>query len=93
MKQLEYCAIVGESPVIENITIWNCIPSRKGHVEPLLNLRVPPRKTKYYLITDSEPVPLGKGEKHPDEGSETVPDTGNLQAAEASLRGDGAPFV
>ena len=68
MKQIECCAIVGESPVIENITIWSCIPSRKGHVEPLLNLRGPPRKTKYSWITDSEPVPWGKGEKNPGRG-------------------------
>ena len=45
-----------------------CIPSRKGHVKPLLNLRGPPRKTKYYWITDSEPVPWGKGEKNPGRG-------------------------
>jgi len=31
----------------------------------------PPSKPKYSLSTDSEPVPWGKGEKHPDEGSET----------------------
>ena len=31
----------------------------------------PPSKPKYSSATDSEPVPLGKGEKHPDEGSET----------------------
>jgi len=53
----------------------------------------PPSKPKYSCATDSEQVPWGKGEKHPDEGSETVPETGNLQAVEASLRGDGVPFV
>ena len=30
----------------------------------------PPSKPKYSLVTDSEQVPRGKGEKHPDEGSE-----------------------
>ena len=30
----------------------------------------PSSKAKYSLLTDSEPVPWGKGEKHPDEGSE-----------------------
>ena len=30
----------------------------------------PLSKPKYYLVTDSEQVPRGKGEKHPDEGSE-----------------------
>ena len=31
----------------------------------------PPSKPKYSSKTDSAPVPWGKGEKHPDEGSET----------------------
>ncbi len=35
-----------------------------------LNLRGPSRKAKYYLATDSEPVPRGKGEKNPGEGNE-----------------------
>jgi hypothetical protein len=30
----------------------------------------PPSKPKYSLVTDSARVPRGKGEKHPDEGSE-----------------------
>jgi len=30
----------------------------------------PPSKPKYSSVTDSEQVPWGKGEKHPDEGSE-----------------------
>ena len=30
----------------------------------------PPSKPKYSCAPDSEPVPCGKGEKHPDEGSE-----------------------
>ena len=68
MKLVEYSIKEGESPVIENINIWSCIPSRKGHVKPLLNLRGPPRKTKYYWTTDSEPVPWGKGEKNPGRG-------------------------
>ena len=58
-----------------------------------LKIGGPPPKAKYSLLTDSEPVPWGKGEKHPDEGSETDPETGRLQAVGASLRGDGVPFV
>lgn len=58
-----------------------------------LKIGGPPSKAKYSLLTDSEPVPLGKGEKHPDEGSETVSETGRLQAVGAALRGDGVPFV
>ena len=57
MKQLECCTIESESLVIKNIAILCYTPSRKGHVKPLLNLRGPPRKTKYYQITDSEIVP------------------------------------
>ena len=30
----------------------------------------PPSKPKYSSVTDSEPVPWGKGEKNPDKGSE-----------------------
>ena len=53
----------------------------------------PPSKPKYSLITDSELVPWGKGEKYPYKGSEIEPETECLQAVEASLRGDGVPFV
>ena len=35
-----------------------------------LNMGGPSSKPKYSSVTDSEPVPRGKGEKHPDEGSE-----------------------
>lgn len=45
-------------------------PSRTGHVKPCLNPGGPSSKTKYYLVTDSESVPRGKGEKNPGEGSE-----------------------
>ena len=40
----------------------------------------PSSKAKYYRLTDSEPVPRGKGEKNPDEGSEIVPEIVSLQA-------------
>ena len=46
------------------------IPSTTGHVEPRGKLGGPSSKPKYYLATDSEPVPRGKGEKNPSEGSE-----------------------
>ena len=35
-----------------------------------MNLPEPSGKAKYSLVTDSELVPWGKGEKHPSEGSE-----------------------
>ena len=53
---------VGESP--------RCIPSNAVHVKLCMNPSRPLDKAKYSLATDSEPVPRGKGEKHPDEGSE-----------------------
>jgi hypothetical protein len=37
-------------------------------------------------LTDSELVPRGKGEKHPGEGSEIVPETVRLQAVGALCR-------
>ena len=39
-----------------------------GHVKSRVNLRGPPRKAKYSYVTDSEPVPRGKGEKNPGRG-------------------------
>ena len=48
-----------------------------------MNLSRPRDKAKYSLATDSELVPRGKGEKHPGEGSEIVPETVRLQAVGA----------
>ena len=45
-----------------------------------LNLGGPPSNPKYYQQTDSEPVPWGKGEKNPSEGSEIEPETISLQS-------------
>ena len=44
--------------------------SKAGHVKSCLNMGGPSSKAKYSLVTDSEQVPWGKGEKNPDEGSE-----------------------
>ena len=43
----------------------------------------PSSKAKYYLLTDSERVPWGKGEKNPGEGSEIESETVCVQAVEA----------
>ena len=40
------------------------------HVKLCANLSGPLDKAKYYLATDRELVPRGKGEKNPCEGSE-----------------------
>ena len=73
-------------------TIPVSIPSRAGHVKPGLNQGGPPSKAKYSLVTDSEPVPWGKGEKNPGEGSEIEPEIMYLQSVGA-LRGDCMPFA
>ena len=49
------------------------------------NLPEPSGKAKYSLVTDSEQVPWGKGEKNPLEGSEIVPETICLQTVGAIL--------
>ena len=50
-----------------------------GHEESRVNLRGPPRKTKYSWMTDSELVPWGKGEKNLEQRSEIDPETNYLQ--------------
>ena len=50
-----------------------------------LNQGGPPSKAEYSLMTDSGPVPRGKGEKNPGEGSETEPETVRLQTVGAQL--------
>ena len=57
-----------------------------------LNPGRPLSKAKYSSMTDSEPVPRGKGEKNPVEGSETEPETMCPQTVGAP-RGDGMPFA
>ena len=68
----EYCTIEGESPVAARMrqapVTPPLIPSSMGHVKSRVNLRGPPRKAKYSWVTDSEPVPRGKGEKNPHRG-------------------------
>ena len=59
------------------------LPSIAEHVKFCENLPRPWGKAKYYLMTDSEPVPRGKGEKHSEQKSEIVPETVRLQAVGA----------
>ena len=66
--------------------------SRAGHVVSCLNMGGPSSKAKYYLTTDSEPVPWGKGEKNPSKGSEKESETVCVQAVGAR-KGDCVPFV
>ena len=88
---MESMAIVGDSPVCKNFI--KVKSSRSGHVKSWLNMGGPSSKAKYSQLTDSEPVPWGKGEKNPGEGSEIEPETLCLQAVGADLFCDGVPFV
>ena len=84
MNRLERRTIEGDSPLTEIVcNSLTAYPSKAGHVKSCLNLRGPSRKAKYYLATDSELVPRGKGEKNPCEGSEIVPETISLQCVGA----------
>ena len=69
------------------------ILSSAGHEKPCMNPAGPSAKAKYSWETDSEPVPWGKGEKNPDEGSEIDPETLCLQAVEAPHESDRVPFA
>ena len=90
VKILESIAIQGDSPVTD-MSFW-VKTSKAGHVISCLNMGGPSSKAKYSWLTDSEPVPWGKGEKNPCEGSEIEPETVYVQAVGA-LRGDCVPFV
>ena len=59
------------------------LPSSASPVKPGVNPRGPPRKAKYYLVTDSAEVARAKVEKYPWQGSEIVPETVHLQAVGA----------
>ena len=59
------------------------ILSTTGHVKPCGKLGGPSSKAKYHLMTNSELVPRGKGEKNPGEGSDIEPETVRLQAVRA----------
>ena len=74
---------MGDSPVSEMHSSLADFPSSASPVEPGVNQRGPPRKAKYYLVTDSAEVARAKGEKHPGEGSEIVPETVHLLAVGA----------
>ena len=58
------------------------ILSNTRHEKPCVNLGGPSSKAKYSLVTDSEQVPWGKGEKNPYEGSEIESETIYLQSVE-----------
>ena len=66
---LERATKEGDSPVGEKkIKAIVIVSSNMGHVKSRVNLPGPSGKAKYYLMTDSEQVPWGKGEKNPGRG-------------------------
>ena len=70
------------------------ILSKTGPVKSCLNLAAPSAKAKYYWETDSEQVLWRKGEKHPEQGSEIVPETVRLQAVGVLIyQDDCVPFA
>ncbi len=69
----------GESPVDEKTEEPIRYLSKTGHGKSGLNLGGPPSKAKYSSMSDSEPVPRGKGEKNPGKGSEIEPESSSLQ--------------
>ena len=73
----------GDNPVHVILYKFSSILSRAGHEKSCLNLPGPSGKAKYSWETDSEQVPWGKGEKHPEQGSEKVPETIRLQTVGA----------
>lgn len=58
----------GDNPVRDILMNSTSILSTAGHEESRRNPPGPSGKAKYYLVTDSEPVPGGKGEKNPGRG-------------------------
>ncbi len=67
-EAVKSCTKEGDSPVVERRKDTSCIPSSTVPEKSRVNQRGPPRKAKYSCVTDSEPVPRGKGEKNPARG-------------------------
>ena len=82
----------GERPVTESRTPPRDSLSNATHVKLRMKLCRPRHKAKYSLVTDSEQVPRGKGEKNRRERSEKVPETTCPQGVRAR-KGDGVPFA
>src|SRR5699024_12670372 len=83
---LERSAIGGNSPVVEKAFPPKWILSTAEHEEFRRNLGEPSLKAKYSLVTDSEPVPRGKGEKHPGRGEKEHLKPGAYKEAERHER-------
>ena len=73
----------GERPVSENQMSPSGTLSNAMHVKLRVNPSRPRDKAKYNLVTDSEQVPRGKGEKNRCERSEIEPEIMCLQGVRA----------
>ena len=62
-------------------------------MKPSPNPGGPPPKAKHSMMTDSEPVPRGKGEKNPGEGSETDLKSCAYKLWESGKPDDRMPFA
>ena len=82
----------GERPVSENRRSPSGTLSNAMHVKLRVKQHRPRCKAKYFLATDSEQVPRGKGEKYRCERSEIVPAIICLQGVKAR-KGDSVPFA
>ena len=89
---MESRATEGERPVAESRSNPRDFLSNAMHVKLRVKTGRPRPKTKYSLVTDSEQVPRGKGEKYRCERSEIVPAIICLQGVKAR-KGDGVPFA
>ena len=67
--------------------------STAGHVKPGGKQGGPPSKAEHSPATDSEPVPRGKGEKHPERGVKQRLKPRAHKQSEQPSRCDGVPFV
>jgi hypothetical protein len=89
---MESRPIEGERPLTKNRILLSGTLSNTMHVKLRMNLCRPRHKAKYSLVTDSEPVPRGKGEKNRCERSEIEPAMMCLQGVKAR-KSDGVPFA
>ena len=65
---LEKSSKESERLVGKDIRISISLTSTTRHEKPGGNTGGPPPKAKYYLVTDRELVPWGKGKKNPERG-------------------------
>ena len=81
------------APYADRIAPARRHPSTAGHVKPGGKLGGPPSNPEYSPVTDSAPVPRGKGEKHPGRGVKQYLKPPAYKQSEHLFWCDGVPFV